>query len=88
MAGDFDRRGDDARYIQILKILEKLDDTLHDKGGMCERITIVETKSASTQIELSEHKSSHWQFAGLVIGSMGILATLIVFILPLLLHLK
>lgn len=62
---------DCANYRQDIKELYGKVDELNKEGTPATR---------SVQRELTEHKSNHWQFAALVVGSSGILITIIIFI--------
>ena len=84
----FDRRAEDERIEQIhdmvkeihqrqieitLPMLEKHEKVIRDIN---DRIITVEKQGESTQKELTEHKSNHWQFSGIVVAISGVFAVI------------
>jgi hypothetical protein len=91
---DFEKK-ENISLTAVITVLEKMDEkldridgSLHDKDGLCERITIAETKGGSTQKELSEHKANHWQQAFIIVGLSGVIASVAVVLVPFLCHIK
>lgn len=73
------RRAEDERFKFIQETLQEVKDdlravkvTLQGNNGICNRISVVETKTESQQAELSEHKSNHWQYIIVLTGIAGV----------------
>ena len=73
----------DDNVNRIFEKLERIEYILigeHGDNGICGRIGILEVERKSTQAELTEHKSNHWQIAGLTVTISGIISGVIMWV--------
>jgi hypothetical protein len=68
---EHERRSYDGRLDEIAEKLDKLVDIMQGENGILVTVREVKTKGESCQKELTEHKTSHWQFTGVVVGAVG-----------------
>jgi oligoribonuclease (3'-5' exoribonuclease) len=72
-----------AVTLEDLKVsVENFNTALHEKGGICERLTAAEIEQKNTKSKISEHVEYHFKFATLVIGVSTVIAGLLAILVP------
>lgn len=67
-----ERRREDKRIEEIAENVQKIHDVLLSEQGVCVRLSVAERSIEATQKELTDHKSNHWQFAGIIVTAAGV----------------
>ena len=65
------RRNDDKRLDEITETVREIRNILQAENGVCVRMSVAERSIEATQKELSDHKSGHWQFSGILIAAVS-----------------
>lgn len=66
------RRIKDTRIEEIHKDVKEIRDILLNEQGVCVRLSVSERANESTQKELTEHKSNHWQYIIVLTAIAGV----------------